>query len=411
MPARSACDADSFSHLRADPSFYRDVLSWISLFELDLFAFMPFGCAFDISFYDKLVVRTALPVFVIGALGLTGWWLKRRRPAAAASTDTTNKKSEAAASALGVSNSLFGWSLFLIFLLYPGCCSTAFSTFICSTLDDGTRYLRRDASLDCDASTHSLMESYAIVMIFVWPLGVPLLYSFGFWWYWPIISKLRRAEIRAKSTHALSKVRRQSVGDQILLEGELLASIETIDDSGDGEGSDGGGDTEPESARTTLADGRYQVALKHGRLEIHRPSGPPQQLDLVAGCTPQLGGDGKELVVAGALRSVTSNNAGGQRVRLTLAPPSLGAAEPDRKLSLLGVQLPSSLTRGLTGLTTSRSAPGSVPSLHTWKEAIGKEVPDQELSIDDAEEELRTLRLAPILLPYTLRCFWCIHRT
>jgi hypothetical protein len=121
---------------------------------------------------------------VIGALALAGWWLKRRRPAAAAAA--TKEKSSAAASALGVSNSLFGWALFFIFLLYPGCCSTAFSTFICSSLDDGSRYLRRDADLDCDAPAHSLMQSYAIIMIFVWPLGVPCLYSFGFWWYWRV---------------------------------------------------------------------------------------------------------------------------------------------------------------------------------------------------------------------------------
>ena len=150
------------------------MLSWISLFELDLFAFMPFGCAFSISYYHKLVVRTALPLFIIAALALTGWWLKRRRPATAARTGET---ADAAASTLGVSNSLFGWALFLVFLLYPGSCSTAFSTFICSSLDDGSRYLRRDANLDCDDPLHVAMEGYSIIMIIIWPFGVPLLYS------------------------------------------------------------------------------------------------------------------------------------------------------------------------------------------------------------------------------------------
>ena len=115
-----------------------------------------------------LVARTALPLVIIGALALIGWWLKSRRPEAAAAADDETSGSSA-------SNNLFGWCFFLIFLLYPGCCFTAFSTFICSSLDDGSRYLRRDPSIDCDAPTHSLMQSYAIIMIFVWPLGVPLL--------------------------------------------------------------------------------------------------------------------------------------------------------------------------------------------------------------------------------------------
>jgi hypothetical protein len=37
-----------------------------------------------------------------------------------------------------------------------GCSFTAFSTFICSSLDDGTRYLRRAADHDCDASLHKV---------------------------------------------------------------------------------------------------------------------------------------------------------------------------------------------------------------------------------------------------------------
>jgi hypothetical protein len=42
--------------------------------------------------------------------------------------------------------------------------------------------------------------------------------------------------------------------------------------------------------------------------------------------------------------------------------------------------------------------------------AIAKEVPAVEMSLEDAEKELRKLRLAPILFPYELRCFWCTYR-
>lgn len=93
--------------------------------------------AFEITFYHILVVRTLLPLLVIVALALRGWWLLRVRQQAADGRLSAASKS--------ASDSLFSWVFFLIFLMYPGCSFTAFSTFICSELDDGTRYLRRGA--------------------------------------------------------------------------------------------------------------------------------------------------------------------------------------------------------------------------------------------------------------------------
>jgi hypothetical protein len=39
------------------PTFYRQMLAWVSIFELDMFSFMPIGCAMDLSFYHILVTR------------------------------------------------------------------------------------------------------------------------------------------------------------------------------------------------------------------------------------------------------------------------------------------------------------------------------------------------------------------
>ena len=120
------------------------------------------------------MIRTALPIFVIGAMAVVAWWLKTRWKSRASTAGKTPK-------AIVVSNFLFSACFFLIFLVYPGCTFISFSTFICSTLDDGSRYLRRDASIDCNDPFHTTMQAYAAVMICIWPFGVPLLYSFGFW--------------------------------------------------------------------------------------------------------------------------------------------------------------------------------------------------------------------------------------
>ena len=249
------------------------------------------------------------------------------------------------------------------------------------------------------------LTSCVCLCVVIWPFGVPLLYAVGFWWNWPEISRLRRAELRHKSTKALSKARRQSVGHQRLLEGNLVVTFGALD-AGDKEDEN----AEPADEELLPAAGRFEVALKHRRLELLATDGSPLlQLELLAGSHARLGDDEKQLLVEGTFTSAT-DDAGGRRVQLTLAP--LGPdPSAERKHSVFGVPLPRSLTRSLTGLTSlTTSRPASLgPSLHAWQVAITKEVPDLELSLEGAEEQLRQMRLAPILMPYALRCFWCTH--
>ena len=290
------------------------------------------------------------------------------------------------------------------------------------------------------------MEGYAAVMIAIWPIGVPMLYLYGFWQNWPIISRLRRAESRLKSTAALSKARRESVRESggahsQLLAGELLVTIEDLAPSPDADEPSSQGDpaeaseraeessrppsvdTQTKGGQQALADSsRCEVSVAHGKLEL-RPTeegSPPLTLQLVAEHLPRASDDGKALLIEGDIASLERRAracledglrrkehsplvtlrvriAGSRRVLLTLAPPQ--DAAQGRKLSILGLQLPSLMNR--RGSTSSAG-----PSLRDWHAAINKEVPDKTQTMADAEEELKELRLAPILWPYTLRCYW-----
>ena len=48
-------------------------------------------------------------------------------------------------------------------------------TFACERFDDGHHYLKAQLSLKCHGSTHHFYVSWAAFMIFVYPIGVPLL--------------------------------------------------------------------------------------------------------------------------------------------------------------------------------------------------------------------------------------------
>ena len=71
---------------------------------------------------------------------------------------------------------LFGnLSFFLIFLLYPGSSSKIFKAFFCVGFDgegeDGQQFLRADFSINCASTEYVVLRAYAIVMLFIYPVG------------------------------------------------------------------------------------------------------------------------------------------------------------------------------------------------------------------------------------------------
>ena len=77
-----------------------------------------------------------------------------------------------------ISDQLQSNSMVILFVAFPGACVTIFKTFPCLHLDDGTRWLSADLSINCDDPTHLQYVLYATLMLFVYPLGVPLLQTF-----------------------------------------------------------------------------------------------------------------------------------------------------------------------------------------------------------------------------------------
>lgn len=70
-------------------------------------------------------------------------------------------------------------ALFMAFFIYASVSFTIFQTFVCDTLDDGRTYLRSDYSLTCTTKTYSTYRAYAIIMVCVYPVGIPAAFT---WW-------------------------------------------------------------------------------------------------------------------------------------------------------------------------------------------------------------------------------------
>ena len=60
--------------------------------------------------------------------------------------------------------------------------TTIFRTFSCdSDFDDGKSYLKADYSVSCHSEEYKVYVAYATFMIFVYPVGIPVLYFILLW--------------------------------------------------------------------------------------------------------------------------------------------------------------------------------------------------------------------------------------
>ena len=70
---------------------------------------------------------------------------------------------------------LVSFLLLLTYLVYPFACKQLFSIFNCREIDE-IEFLRADLSVKCASSEHRTAEAFAIFMIIVFPVGLPMLY-------------------------------------------------------------------------------------------------------------------------------------------------------------------------------------------------------------------------------------------
>ncbi|GMI56462.1 hypothetical protein TeGR_g6845, partial [Tetraparma gracilis] len=126
---------------------------------LDFVSFLPLDCVVSMNHHARMLGYT-LGILVLDAVLLLAY--------------------KAAGKGKG------GQVLMALFLvnsfLLPQVSMVIFSTFPCTEFDDdyGT-YLTADKSIDCDGAAHAGMVAYATAMIFVFPVGKPLLCLYLLW--------------------------------------------------------------------------------------------------------------------------------------------------------------------------------------------------------------------------------------
>ena len=195
-------------------------------------ALLPLDCLLGgINFMHTLLIQTIGPLVVVGVLELAAKVLHKKAAMEAAkvaksSTDDADAPPPTSAFLAELCSNV---SFFVLFLLYPGSSAKIFNALLCNTFDgegeSGESFLRvvsrlhlrlaislpsprplplthpllacpQDFSIDCKSDVYQgFIFPYAIGMIFVYPLGVPLYYAFILFRNKEELSTIRQIEL------------------------------------------------------------------------------------------------------------------------------------------------------------------------------------------------------------------------
>jgi len=164
------------------PPMFSSTLSVIGNLNFDLGSLLPINCtSLSPNFLQQMAITTFSPIFMwvilISVFGVH--W------------SFTTKKFKKNTRKLKDSHYIlliryFSFALLIIYFLLPSVCLKVFQVFDCIDVDpagddpQGARHrvLRYDYSVDCYSTSYLSWSSYAVVMIFVYPVGVSLLYAY-----------------------------------------------------------------------------------------------------------------------------------------------------------------------------------------------------------------------------------------
>ena len=164
------------------PDSYNEWLEQIKVIELNMPALLPLDCLLGgISFLHTLIIQTLGPLVIIGALEFGATVLGKKAAITIAAAEKKGKTIPPPTSAM-LAELCSNVSFFLLFLLYPGSSSKIFNALLCNGFtgegEDGQRFLRVDFSIDCDSALYQgLMFPYALIMLAIYPIGVPVYYA------------------------------------------------------------------------------------------------------------------------------------------------------------------------------------------------------------------------------------------
>eukprot|EP00953_Heterococcus_sp_UTEX-ZZ885_P019923 11128-Heterococcus_DN1.PRE.3 len=187
------------------PNIYRTFLSWADVLNLNVGWLLSLGCLVQVDFYQRLLITTLGPF--VAALALAGtYFIVIRRNTVQVVTAFSSQRMVVPVRTAKLEKALakhYLVGLAVTFLIYSTVSTAVFQTFACDNVDAKVQksYLRADYSIECGTTKHNLFKVYAGIMVIVYPLGIPALYSYLLWRNKYKLSSKNDASVRMLDRH------------------------------------------------------------------------------------------------------------------------------------------------------------------------------------------------------------------
>ena len=159
------------------------------------------------NFIFDLVLKTATPIILLLLLSV----LQRQAEKAAKKAAKGSGRSEFGVSLADACSDLW---IYIIFLVYPSCSTMIFTYFMRETYKGpGEVYvdlMRADRSINREEPLYQSFTVYAIIMLVIYPIGVPLFYALTFYRGRHELHDLRRIELTLETDFALTKLKAEA---------------------------------------------------------------------------------------------------------------------------------------------------------------------------------------------------------
>ncbi|KAK7239235.1 calcium ion binding protein [Aureococcus anophagefferens] len=184
------------------PKAFEALIAWTSFLEFNVVQILPVSCLRPFKFFDKLFAMTALPIvfslliFFFGEL---------------AAMCATAKKAKS------IRTTSFGAFLLLTFVVFPSVSTTVLRFYNCVSYEEGfsdgstetIKVLEADHDISCTSPSYKgIWSTYALAMLFVYPVGIPLL-------YWVLLFRYRKQLDPSVDVSRLSEIEDTSDGDRL----------------------------------------------------------------------------------------------------------------------------------------------------------------------------------------------------
>ena len=166
------------------PSSFTKFVQFLKLFNLNIMSILPLSCTFSIDYIDYMLFSTLWPLIFAALLFISLQLLILRHRLAVAKSESKRAgyKFEKIQRKLKVRYFLV--FLLLTYFILPSITTDIFAMFPCMDVNsenDGSQdryYLVADMSISCTSDRYYFGVTYAVVFIFVYPVGIPALYFY-----------------------------------------------------------------------------------------------------------------------------------------------------------------------------------------------------------------------------------------